>query len=437
VKHVLRDDIIDKDFCDPESPKSVSGYMDVTGSAYDKDEEKHFYFWFFEKRESKTSLRTSDEHTPLIVWLSGGPGCSSTLALLFENGPCSVNLDGTETVPNPHSWNKVAHVLYVDQPAGVGFSHSKKDSKEGEKVVGEDMYYFLQSFYKAHPKYAKNPLFVVGESYGGHFAPAVAHRIHQGNKKLKDNLIHINLKGLAVGNGLTDPKVQYQHYAEMAYHNSHDIKTVPEKVYKTMEKATPACVEMINKCTSSQGNKFFCQVAENFCSMSLVAPFTATGLNMYDIRKKCNKGELCYDFDRITKFMNKPSTRQALHISDKSGEWKTCSKHVFNQFTTDMMRDVSSYVSELVDNNIAALIYAGDTDYICNYIGNKAWTVDLKWKHQEQFKASKAYEWKKQGLAKSYKGLTFLQVYDAGHMVPHDQPEVALEMITDFVQRYS
>merc|ERR1719297_173689 len=109
--------------------------MDITGSAYDKDEEKHLYFWFFEKRESKTSLRTTPEHIPLIVWLSGGPGCSSTLALLFENGPCSVNLDGTETVPNPHSWNKVAHVLYVDQPAGVGFSHSKKDSKEGEKVV--------------------------------------------------------------------------------------------------------------------------------------------------------------------------------------------------------------------------------------------------------------------------------------------------------------
>merc|ERR1711862_225529 len=252
--------------------------------------------------------------------------------------------------------------------------------------------------------------FVVGESYGGHFAPAVAHRIHQGNKKLKENLIHINLKGLAVGNGLTDPKVQYQHYAEMAYHNSHDIKTVPEKVYKTMEEATPACVKMINTCTSSMGNIFFCQVAENFCSMSLVAPFTATGLNMYDIRKKCNKGELCYDFDHIVKFMNKPSTRKALHISDKSGEWKTCSKHVFNQFTTDMMRDVSSYVSELVDNDIAALIYAGDTDYICHYIGNKAWTVDLKWKHQEQFKASKAYDWKKQGLAKSYKGLTFLQV---------------------------
>jgi len=443
VKHILRDSIIDPEFCDPKSPKSVSGYMDITGSAYDKKEEKHLYFWFFEKRTSKPSrplsLRTTpEEHIPLIIWLTGGPGCSSTLALLFENGPCSVNEDGTTTTPNPHSWNKVGHILFLDQPAGVGFSYSKKDTNEDEKVVGEDVYYFLQSFFKAHPKYEKNPLFVVGESYGGHYAPAVAHRIHQGNRKLKKDLIHINLKGLAVGNGLTDPKVQYQHYAEMAYHNSHDIKTVPKTVFEAMNKATPACIDMINTCTSSPvKSKFFCQVAENFCSMSLIAPFTATGLNIYDIRSKCGKGDLCYDFDNIVKFMNLPSTREALHISDKSGKWETCSKHVYNQFTVDMMKDVSSYVTELIDNDIATLIYAGDTDFICNYLGNKAWTVDLKWKHQKEYKNSKAYDWKKQGLAKSYKGLTFLQVYDAGHMVPHDQPEVALEMITDFVERYS
>ena len=171
--------------------------------------------------------------------------------------------------------------------------------------------------------------------------------------------------------------------------------------------------------------------------MALLAPFTATGLNLYDIRTKCNHGDLCYDFGNIVKFMRLKSTRKALHISDKSSEWATCNMHVHDQFTVDAMSDMSSNVEELLDNDVATLIYAGDTDYICNYLGNKAWTDELKWKHSTEYKKSKPYDWEKKGLATSYKSLTYLQVYDAGHMVPHDQPEVALEMIHDFVKRFS
>jgi len=441
-KHTLRSDIVDPHFCDPKSPKSISGYMDIANK---KGEEKHLYFWMFEKR-TKNSLRTApdvnphtpEDNTPIILWLTGGPGCSSTLALLYENGPCSVNEEGTKTKPNAYSWNEAAHIIFLDQPAGVGFSYADKENTRDETMVGEDVYYFLQSFYSMHSKYKTNPLFVVGESYGGHYAPAVAHRIMTGNEHLKENTIHINLKGLAIGNGMTDPKVQYKYYADMAYNNSHKIKTVSKTVYEAMKKATPTCTSMINSCTrSSLGPNFACQVAQNFCNMALIVPFTASGLNMYDIRKKCENGSLCYDFDNIVKFMRLESTRKALHISDESSEWATCNMHVHDQFTVDAMTDMSSNVKELLNNDVPTLIYTGDTDYICNYLGNKAWTDELKWKHNTEYKHSKAYDWKKQGLAKSYKGLTFLQVYNAGHMVPHDRPKVALEMIHDFVKRYS
>jgi len=441
VKHTLRSDVVDPHFCDPKSPKSISGYMDISDQ---KGEDKHLFYWMFEKR-TKKSLRSPDvnphtpeDNTPIILWLTGGPGCSSTLALLYENGPCSVNAEGTKTKPNAYSWNEAAHVIFLDQPAGVGFSYADKENTKDETMVGFDVYYFLQSFYQKHTKYQSNPLFIVGESYGGHYAPAVAHRIMIENKHLKKNTIHINMKGLAIGNGMTDPKVQYKYYADMAYNNSHKIKTVPKPVYDAMKAATPACVSMINSCTTSPfGSQFACQAAENYCNMALLAPFTATGLNLYDIRTKCNHGDLCYDFGNIVKFMRLKSTRKALHISDKSREWATCNMHVHDQFTVDAMSDMSSNVKELLDNDVATLIYAGDTDYICNYLGNKAWTDELKWKHSTEYKKSKPYDWKKQGLATSYKSLTYLQVYDAGHMVPHDQPKVALEMIRDFVKRFS
>ena len=105
------------------------------------------------------------------VWLTGGPGCSSTLALLTENGPCSVNPDGESTSVNPYSWTETAHVLWLDQPAGVGFSYGSEDDAN-EKMVGEDAYYFLQAFFQTYPEYASSPLYIVGESYGGHYAPS-------------------------------------------------------------------------------------------------------------------------------------------------------------------------------------------------------------------------------------------------------------------------
>jgi carboxypeptidase C (cathepsin A) len=106
-KHALKVKTGDSDICDSGS-KSISGYMDISGSEYDRDgENKHLFFWMFEKRGG------SDANTPFVVWLTGGPGCSSTLALLSENGPCKVNKDGESTAVNPYSWTESANVLWL------------------------------------------------------------------------------------------------------------------------------------------------------------------------------------------------------------------------------------------------------------------------------------------------------------------------------------
>lgn len=80
------------------------------------------------------------------------------------------------------------------------------------------------------------------------------------------------------------------------------------------------------------------------------------------------------------------------------------------------------------------MIYAGDVDFICNYMGNEAWTYQLEWKGQGSFQQAATHDWNNgQGLARTAGGFTFLQVYNAGHMVPKDQPQVALTMIDTFV----
>ena len=158
------------ELCDASS-KSISGYMDIKGSKYDETgENKHLFYWMFEKRGASLMSPEEQAKIPFVVWLTGGPGCSSTLALLTENGPCSVNDSGDGTTVNPYSWTEAAHVLWLDQPAGVGFSYGDENDSN-EAMISEDAYYFLQAFFKTYPEYLRTDpfLYIVGESYGGMF----------------------------------------------------------------------------------------------------------------------------------------------------------------------------------------------------------------------------------------------------------------------------
>lgn len=173
MTHILSHKVNDagsaaSEICDPAS-KSISGYMDIQGSKFDQNgENKHLFYWMFEKRGTQDLSAAEQAKIPFVVWLTGGPGCSSTLALLTENGPCSVNPDADGTTVNPYSWTEAAHVLWLDQPAGVGFSYGD-ETDSNENMIAEDAYYFLQAFFQTYPEYVrKDPfLYIVGESYGG------------------------------------------------------------------------------------------------------------------------------------------------------------------------------------------------------------------------------------------------------------------------------
>ena len=334
-----QDDQDNSSLCDPSS-KSISGYMDISGSEYDREgEDKHLFFWMFEKRGDV------DESTPFIVWLTGGPGCSSTLALLTENGPCSVNDDGESTSVNPYSWTETAHVLWLDQPAGVGYSYGA-ETDSNEAMVAEDAYYFFQAFFQTYPEYQSSPLYIVGESYAGHYVPAMSYRIYEGNQKLKNNkkdqpLIKLNLAGLSIGNGLTNPEEQYKWYPEMGYNNSHGIQVFDETTYNTMKAVVPQCTRLISICNQGDSviDQFACQSAFLVCNAGLTSPYQATGLNPYDIRIPCEVPPLCYDMSAEAKWLNLQSTKDALGVDPKhSHRWESCNFGINMKFHSDWMR---------------------------------------------------------------------------------------------------
>lgn len=107
------------------------------------------------------------------------------------------------------------------------------------------------------------------------------------------------------------------------------------------------------------------------------------------------------------------------------------------RFRADWMHSFKSVIPQLLDANIRVLVYAGEMDYICNYMGNKAWTLALEWTGKPQFNDAGDHQWMVEGeaagLARSAQGLTFLQVFGAGHMVPLDQPRNSLAMVQAFL----
>lgn len=176
------------------SAANEAGYIKLPN----KQDDQYFY-WFFESRKAPAT-------DPLVLWLSGGPGVSSLMTLLSENGPCFVKED-LSTELNPNSWNSEANVIWLDQPTNVGYSiGSPADVDHDEKDIQENIFWFLQGFMDKYPEFEDRPLFLAGESYAGHYIPAAAHKIHRENRAEKTR--RLNLKGIAIGNGLVNTVVQ-------------------------------------------------------------------------------------------------------------------------------------------------------------------------------------------------------------------------------------
>ncbi|OQR90866.1 serine protease family S10 [Achlya hypogyna] len=403
-----------------------SGYIKLPNK---KDD--HYFYWFFESRRDPAN-------DPLILWLTGGPGCSSMLALLFENGPCVVNKDLT-TQLNPLSWNNIANMIWLDQPTGVGFSYGDPaDADTNEDDVGENIWHFLQGWLDQNPQFKGRPFYIFGESYGGHFAPAAAHAIFTRNADPANKHQVIRLEGVAVGNGLTNPIEQYAHAADMA-DNSYNLTLVSKAKEAEMKAQVPRCVDMIRAC---QTDDSICSEAQEFCHEALVNPlFLTSGRNPYDIRQACGGGQSigCYDFSHIEEFLNSPGIMETLGVNTaRVTQWQECNFQINAQFGNDWMKVYSQYVPPMLEAGVRVLIYAGDADLMCNWQGNEAWTRNLPWSGHDAFDSMEPrkmmFQEKHVGDFRSYGGLTFARVFEAGHMVPMDQPEVALAIVDSFIR---
>jgi len=281
----------------------------------------------------------------------------------------------------------------------------------------------MQRFYQLYPQYANSPFYITGESYGGHYVPAfAAHVVAQNIAKAGT---YIPLQGVAIGNGWVDPLRQAGSYAPFAFANG----LIDQNALNKANQDYIQCAKDIN--SKQYQNAFFS------CNQVFSDVLDAAGnINYYDIRKQCDPKPLCYDLANIGTYLNLPSTRQKLGVGDRT--WETCDGTVYSYFEKkDFERSFMKDIPYLLANNQSVVIYNGDEDLICNYYGTAAYLSDMQWPGQDAFAKASNHSYivanAKAGTARTYQGLTFLVVSDAGHMVPYDQPVVALDIVNRLI----
>ncbi|KAF5347036.1 hypothetical protein D9758_011625 [Tetrapyrgos nigripes] len=413
------------DFCD-NTVNAYTGYIDI--------EARHIFFYFFESRNDPAK-------DDVIFWTNGGPGCSSSMGLFFELGPCRV-LDEDGPKFHPESWNSNVNIFFVDQPIGTGFSYADYgESVTTSEEAAKDIAAFVAIFFENFGQFKGRAFHMAGESYGGRHVPLFTSAVYDQNARLVEaGMTPINLTSMMIGNGLTDIYSMNTAYYEMTCTSASRAPVLDIATCVGMKQMLSRCEKWTKESCIDQYDSISCGAAQAFCDSAISAPFLTTGLNPYDISSPCEGGieSLCYPIlKHISNFLDQPSTRKKLGVDPSfSTNFTSCNYQVIADFAfaQDILHpDTPYYVSALLERGVNILIYAGELDWVCNWLGNEMWTVALEWSGQDEFVKQPLEEWningKRAGKTRSWGKLTFATVEDAGHMAPYNKPKETLEML--------
>lgn len=479
------------ELCD-STVKSYSGYLDVDVDKLSKHDPsghsvesifgsskhdgktkgaiEHFYFWAFESRNDPAN-------DPVVLWLNGGPGCSSFTGLLMELGPCNAadpklrdGKAGTER--NPWSWNSNATLVFLDQPVGVGYSYvdwankTRPDKPPARVYSAESAAKDASAFLHLLAMHVGKEIFkgdsktfpsfhIAGESYAGRYIPLLANQIVEDNKKIELHpefgLKPLPLTSVLIGNGITSPEDQFPAYVDYTCTTASGSEKplLPAKTCKRMYEDIPTCLALVKKCNrrNKHGKTYdtlACKAASDYCEGALSEPYNSIKRSPYDWQHPSKYEEE----DWVAAFLNDPATKTALGVDGKGpgdkhdGVFVGCSDNVYANFakTGDGSRESTWAVANILRAGVRVLTYSGKRDFICNYLGNRAWSEALEWPHKAKYNDQPLKPWHfgtqnsiKGGDYKSYANLAYVIVDDAGHFVPHDKPQAALAMFNKWL----
>ena len=412
-----------------------SGYLNLEGT------EKNIHYWLVESE-------TSPESTPLVLWTNGGPGCSGLIGFMTEQGPFRPDVDGN-LEPNVYAWNKIANMVFLEQPVGVGFSYSnnKDDYRIGDDQAAKDNLATILAFFDKFPHFNHSKLFITSESYGGHYMPTLANEIINYNDAQTYSPMRINFQGFAVGNPYTD---YYSGVgAEMETYWGKQL--LPKPLWdKYLEYNCTDPVQQLNSSTCSLLIFNFMKKIGNLNPYALDYPvcLSQQQLRMREFLRDEIENvsdsiqyEPCEDL-YSSNYLNKMEVKVALHVHQDI-EWEECSRTTKYNLA-DKMLPMEKYYKIILNSkthpDLRVLVYSGDDDSVCGTIGTQRWIYNLGFPTTSLWDTWYNTDGQTAGFITKFKTpfskdsrFSFITVHDAGHEVPTYKPKDALELFEMYI----
>ncbi|KZT37407.1 alpha/beta-hydrolase [Sistotremastrum suecicum HHB10207 ss-3] len=393
-------------------------------------ETRQLFFWYWPSSQP-TASKT------LTIWLNGGPGCSSLAGFLQENGPVSFQPGAKAPVSNPNAWTTASDVLWIEQPVGTGFTLGTPNI-QNESQLATQFYGFLQQFFGVFTELTSKQLFITGESYAGFYIPYIASRIINASAAEKAAL-PLSLQGLLINDGVYSSDIVGEQAPTAGFAKSFQstlglsTSTVNSLASKSSSCGYDAMISQITyppkgKINLPNGNKDTisrsCDVFDTYLDD---AEDANACFNIYRITDKCPTPN-----DPIESYFSRSDVQKLLHVSG-FGTWSECSNR--NVFVNGL--DNSAYSETLFPNLLANLprgmtLWHGLIDSILFNIGDRLTIQNLTWGGLQGFQTAPSTPLivggTQAGIFHTERNLTYIEVNNAGHMIPEDQSAVALHV---------
>lgn len=440
----LEDEILDL----PDAPRvpwrQFSGYIDVSAPG-EKNGSRLMFYWFAESNNLP-------EKDPVMLWTNGGPGCSGLGGLLSEQGPFRAGKDGKTLIVNEFAWNKVANMIFIEQPAGVGFSKANVSINYGDEQAAADNHRFIIGFFARFPQYNKQDFYISSESYGGHYMPTLARKI-----KTAGDLA--NFRGVFLGNPIT--YMMYRNFGQYGTYWGHQL--LPTPLWRRYDGANCA-TSFPPSDTCSNITAEMDTITSGFDPYALDFPTCQTALAVgrherWTFKRAIDKAnahakgklhllqspppyEACVS-DYMTTYLNRADVQAALHA--KAGtKWSMCSNDVGEAYnSTDVISSMVPVWQELIKGgDLRIMIVSGDDDSICASLGTQQFIWDMGYEpilgknwvpwHVDDQVAGFQTDFQVPS-PKGVGSFSYATVHSAGHMIPACQPARSLALLQSFL----
>lgn len=393
-------------------PTMHAGLLNVTGGK--------LFFWHVSANYQRTDSRKR------MLWLNGGPGCSSMDGALLELGPFGFNAEGG-LVENEGSWTENIDLLFLDQPLGTGYSVSDGALDGSLEIAAEKVAEFFEEYFKVFPEQQRDHWYLAGESFAGQYLPHVW--------KVVRNIMQV--KGVFIGGPWIDPPHQYLSYANFLKQKN----LVAKENWPKLDELQKACIDALQ-----ETKELVVSACEDISSFAL---------RMYGGSKQCFN---VYDYDKISpydlcgmewpetlplmkKYLSRPEVRKALHVPVSSETWEECKGSVHRAMKANNDETGIKLLPEMLEET-PVLLATGEKDYICNYDGVELALDNLKWGnsttfgfHDDEQPEILSLEGRTIGVLKQARGLSFLNVANGTHMLPIGLPTEMRLVAEYFVQK--